>query len=195
MNRKQRLLGASLGLIVLLLSGCIPGVGSLIEAPRFSLAPNGAQLVRLNPPGVGPAAALFRFDVNVENPNSFGLELAGLDFDFFVEGNQVARSQFREGVQLAANGRSQLTLDVSVPLREGIRLLVDLGELIVGQPTDYRLDGTVSVRALGSVQRLPELTIVSGTLTQPIRLGAPNVQLVGARTGVREINTRRVVVG
>lgn len=194
MKHRIRLLTMSLGLIGLL-SGCIPGVGGLIESPRFSLAPNGAQLVRLDPPGVGPAAALFRFNIDVENPNSFGLNLAGIDFDFFVEGNQVARSQFRDGVQLAANGRSQLTLDASVPLREGIQLLVDLAELIIGEPTDYRIDGTVSVRALGSVQRLPELTIVSGTLTQPIRLAPPQVRLASGRTGVREISTQRVVVG
>ena len=182
-------------LMMLLLSACVPGASNLVKAPKFKLLTQDSGLVRLNPPGVGSPSATFLFNLEVQNPNSFRLSLAGLDFDLFVNGKRSVRSSFTEGFTLAANGSTRLPLEVDVPLERGVSLLVDLAGLIIGEPTRYQIDGTVAVEVLGTRQTLPSATLVSGTLVQPIRIAAPEVRFVSERSGLRDVGLTRATVG
>ena len=182
-------------LMMFLLNACVPGTSNLFKAPRFKLLTQDSGLVRLNPPGVGSPSATFLFNLEVQNPNAFRLSLAGLDFDLFVNGKRSVSSQFTEGFALAANGSTQLPLEVDVPLERGVSLLADLAGLIIGEPTRYRVDGTVAVEVLGTRQTLPSATLVSGTLTQPIRLAAPDIRFVPERSGLRDVGLTRATVG
>lgn len=177
-----------LGLSVLL-SGCIPGASRLINTPTFRIVD--AALVQLNPPGIGDGAATFRLNLEVTNPNAFGLTLAGLEGNFFINDRQAAATQFRGGISIAAQGTSPLTLDVRVPLVSGLALLGDLAGLIAGSPTRYRVDGVLTIDVLGTQQRLPSVTLVSGTLTQPVSLAAPTIRLNQQASGLRELTPLR----
>ncbi len=185
---------AALLLLVLLLNACVPGASSLVKAPKFKLLTQDSGLVRLNPPGVGSPSATFLFNLEVQNPNSFRLSLAGLDFDLFVNEKWSVRGSFTEGLTLEANGSTQLPLEVDVPLERGIGLLADLAGLIIGEPTRYKIDGTVAVEVLGTRQTLPSATLVSGTITQPIRLAAPDIRFVSERSGLRDVGLTRATI-
>jgi LEA14-like dessication related protein len=187
MMKRLGLLGL-LGLSVLL-SGCIPGASRLISTPTFRIVD--AALVQLNPPGIGDGAATFRLNLEVTNPNAFGLTLAGLEGNFFINDRQAAATQFRGGVSIAAQGTSPLTLDVRVPLVSGLALLGDLAGLIAGSPTRYRVDGVLTIDVLGTQQRLPSVTLVSGTLTQPVSLAAPTIRFNQQASGLRELTPLR----
>lgn len=180
--------------LALLLTACVPGATSLVQAPQFRLLTQDSGLVRLNPPGVGSPSATFLLNLEVKNPNAFGLSLEGLDFDLFVNDKRSVRGSFTEGFTLAANGSTRLPLEVDVPLERGISLLADLAGLIVGEPTRYRLDGTVALEILGTRQQLPSATLVSGTLVQPIRLAAPEVRFVSEGSGLRDVGLTRATV-
>lgn len=192
-HHATRLTGLMIGLLMLL-SGCAPGAGQLIASPQFRLIREGSGLQRLDPPGVGPAQAVFRFNLEVTNPNPIGLRLAGLEFDLYVNDRRSVRSQFTDGLTLTAQGSSRLTLDVTVPVREGLELMADLIRLIAGEPTGYRLEGTVTVDILGAAQPLPRATLVAGTLTQPLRLVAPEIRFEPGRSGLREVGINRAVI-
>lgn len=176
-------------LLLALLTGCIPGAGRLIATPSFRIVD--AALVQLNPPGIGDSSATFLLNLEVTNPNPFGISLAGIDGDFFINDRRAAATSFRGGVNLAAQGTSPLALELRVPLAGGLALLGDLAGLLVGNPTRYRIDGTLTVAAFGLEQRLPSVTLVSGTLTQPLALVAPTVRLNAAASGLRELSPLR----
>src|SRR6056297_1068970 len=97
--------------LLALLASCVPGV-SVVQAPTISVAPGGARLVRLEPPGVGSGSALIRLDLEIRNPNPVGLTLAGLDGELFLSGRSVATSRFPAGVTIPARGDAPLTLEV-----------------------------------------------------------------------------------
>jgi len=185
---------ATLVLLSLALSACVPGAGPLLETPTFRLISAGSGLVRLDPPGVGSGAAVFRFNLEVVNPNPFGLTLDRIDFDLAVNGQRAASSSFVGGLALAPRGSNPLTLEVAVPLAAGLGLLGDLVRLIAGEPTTYALQGTVVVDLLGVRQRLPTATLASGTISQPLALAAPRVALSLERSGLREVSLTRAVV-
>ena len=182
-------------LLTVLLNACVPGVDNFVRAPTFKLLTQDSGLVRLNPPGVGSPSATFLFNLEVQNPNSFGLSLAGLDFDLFVNGKRSVRSSFAEGFTLAANGSTRLPLEVDVPLERGLSLLADLAGLIIGEPTRYQIDGTIAVEVLGTRQTLPSATLVAGTITQPVRLAAPEIRFVPERSGLRDVGLTRATLG
>lgn len=190
---KRRCL-AILGLLLWLLTACAPVTGPLLQAPTFRLIGDGSGLVRLDPPGVGSGAAVFRFNLEVTNPNPFALTLAGIDFDLAINGRRAASSSFVGGIALAPRGTSPLALEVSVPLAEGLQLLGDLVRLIAGEPTSYALQGTVIVDLLGARQRLPAVTLASGTISQPLALVMPRVSFNAELSGLRELSLTRAVV-
>ena len=63
---------AILGLLSLVLSACLPGAVPLLETPTFRLISAGSGLVRLDPPGVGSGAAVFRFNLEADIPPPLG---------------------------------------------------------------------------------------------------------------------------
>ncbi len=152
----------SLLVLLVLLAACVPGLGQVIEAPTFRVAPEGVVLLSFEPPLIGSGEAVFRVPLVVSNPNALALKLAGLDFDFYVAERRALSSNFPAGLSLAAWGSSPLTLDIRIPLLQGVELLNDIAAIIAGTPTSYRLVGTVTVNVLGGLQTLPKATLVEG---------------------------------
>ncbi len=178
--------------LLALLAGCLPNLNTL-QPPRFTFMPEGSGLLRLDPPGVGEAQAVFRFNLNVQNPNAFGLHLAGLDGQFFLNGRRVAESSFAGEVNLPAGVSSPLALEVRAPLSEGLPLLADLALLLAGRPTEYRVEARPILAFGGLEQPLPSFTIVAGRLEQPLALLAPSLTLDAEASGLREASLSRAV--
>jgi hypothetical protein len=189
----MRWLSTSLLVLFGLLAGCAPTTQGF-SSPTFRLIQEGSGLIRLNPPGVGNGAATFRLVVEVSNPNPFALQVAGIDGDLFLNGRRAASGTFPSGFALASRGNSRQTLEISVPLRETVPLLTDLARLIVGDPIAYRFDGTLTLTVFGLSQRLPTVTLVEGTLSQPFRLQRPAIAFDGANSGLRSLTLQRAVI-
>ena len=177
-NRTPSLAGVMLAIIVLLCA-CAPGA-RMLAAPTFTIDQAASGFVRIDPPGVGDGSALFRVALRVTNPNPFGLKLAALDGDLFIDDARAAALSFRGGLDLPGSGTTQLLLDVRVPLGAAPALLETIAGLVGGSPVRYRLDSAVAVDLLGTVQSFPRFTLASGELTNPLMISAPRLALVGS---------------
>lgn len=179
MSSNRRVLPLASLLLVLVLGACAPGA-RMLAAPTFAIDPAGSGFVRIDPPGVGDGTALIRVNLRVTNPNPFGLKLAALDGDLFVNDTRAAALSFRGGLDVPANGTAPLLLDIRVPLGAAPVLLESLAGLIGGSPLRYRLDSAVAVDLLGTVQSFPRFTLARGELTNPLVLNAPRLELTGS---------------
>jgi hypothetical protein len=125
------------------------GLGEVVQAPRISAS--GTQDARLD--YVGPSlnnplgAARIRIYARVENPNPFGLTLANLAGNLFLQSTEAAQVSLPLGLPMVANGDTIVPIDLTIGLDdvEGlvgvVRNALDTGRL------DYRLNGTVGVDA------------------------------------------------
>ncbi len=170
--------------LLALLASCVPGV-SVVQAPTISVAPGGARLVRLEPPGVGSGSALIRLDLEIRNPNPVGLTLAGLDGELFLSGRSVATSRFPAGVTIPARGDAPLTLEVAVPLDGAAGVADAMARLVQGQGVPYRLELALEVEAFGVAQRFPARPVASGEVRFPGELRAPTVRFDASASRVR----------
>lgn len=168
--------------LLVLLASCVPGA-SVVAPPTFHLL--SSALVSLEPPGVGRGAAVVRLELEARNPNPIGLQLAGLDGDFYLNDRRVASSRFPGGVAIPAQGSGRLTLDVEAPLEGAPHLLAQMARLLTGSAVPYRLDGTLAVEVLGTTQRFPSVTVARGELPPPPPLRAPTVRFDAGASGVR----------
>jgi hypothetical protein len=134
----------------LLLSGCAAlGVGSVIQPPRFSTVDGQEAELRLTPPTAGRplGGATLRIWARVENPNSFGLTVASLAGDLFLENQRAADVEFPLGLPLAARAEAVIPIDLIISFAD-VPGMVDVAQRILTQNrVGYRLDGTVSVDA------------------------------------------------
>jgi late embryogenesis abundant protein len=141
------LLAASL----LALPACatLGGLASLVQPPRFERIPDRDAELRLRGPGGGRSlgGASLRLWTRVYNPNSFGLTLAELKGDLFLDDTRAAEVDFPLGLPLAAQEESEVPIDISI----GFDDLPGLGRVasaaLGGGRIDYRLDGTIGVDA------------------------------------------------
>jgi LEA14-like dessication related protein len=121
-------------LLVGLLQGCssLDQVSQVMEGRKPTAQIEGIRLTGLDVNGVDLV-----FDVNVQNPNAFTIDLADFDYDLqlfeqsFIKGRQSA------GVNLAAERASR----IEVPLRLGFKqLLNSYQQLKRADQASYRLD-------------------------------------------------------
>jgi LEA14-like dessication related protein len=150
---------------VLALAGCaeLAQVAKVaVEEPRVTF--RSATLDALDLEG-----ATVAFEWSVENPNSFGLDLASIAYRLDLEGRQAVAGDLPGGLRLPARGAAPLR----VPVRVRFADVPGLARLASGKDeVGYRLSGTVGVRTpLGvldvpvahegrlPVPRLPELSL------------------------------------
>lgn len=189
-NRTPRRRLLVLGLIGLsaILAACVP-TANVLSVPTFTLDAARSGFVRIDPPGVGEGAALFRLSLEVRNPNAIGVKLAGLDGSLFVRNTRAATVTFRGGIDVPAGGTAPLVLDVKVPLVAAPALLDTIASYVGGAATPYRLDAAVTIDVFGAPQRFPDFTLVSGELAAPRGLQAPSLQLVGGNLRFESVNS------
>jgi LEA14-like dessication related protein len=157
-------------LLLLGVAGCA-SLAEVIERPSARVV--GAELTELS-----FDRAELTFDVEVDNPNPVGVQLAGIDYELLFEEASFLRGRTAEGISIAAGARSVVRIPVGVgytELIDSVRSLADRRE------TDYRLIAGVSVDVpvLGRV-RLP----LERTGTIPV-VRAPRVR-------VRELRVERL---
>lgn len=144
--------GAMTGLLglTLLLNGCAAlGLGAVIQPPSFHAVEGREAELRLAPPTAARplGGATLILWTRVENPNAFGLTLAALRGNLFLEGAQAANVDFPLGLPLQARGETVIPIELSFSFAD-MPGLVDAAQRILTQNrVAYRLDGTLSVDA------------------------------------------------
>ena len=135
----------------LLLVGCsqLGALGALVQPPRFSVAPGyEAELRVLGPSAQRPlGGAAIRLYARVENPNSFGLQLAHLAGNLLLEGTPAAEVDFPLGLPLAAQQDTVIPIDIGISFSDLGDLADVAGQVLSRNRVNYRLDGTLTLDA------------------------------------------------
>ena len=160
---------AALAILVAVHAGCasLGGLGSLVQAPRFSAVEGReAEIVLRGPSREHPlGGAAVRLRARVLNPNPFGLRLSTLVGDLFLDGSRAAAVDFPLGLSLLANDEAEIPIDLVIGFSDVPRLAEVVGRALGGSRLDYRLDGRIGVDAgpLGRPSFGP-MTILEGDL-------------------------------
>jgi len=94
----------------------------------------------------------FRFGIEVQNPNSFDLDLRALEYTVYFNDRQVGRGRLDKEVRL---GKTSTTL-VQVPLQTDFKSLGDpLGLVLAGQDLRYKIEGAAIVKASLGTATIP----------------------------------------
>lgn len=130
--------------------GCASlGLGTLVQPPRLAVADGREAELRLAPPSPGRplGGATLRIWAHVQNPNTFGLTLAALAGNLFLEDTQAATVDFPFGLPLNAQADTIIPIDLNISFAD-VPAMVGVAERILSQNrVVYRLDGTLSVDA------------------------------------------------
>jgi LEA14-like dessication related protein len=85
----------------------------------------------------------FDFTVGVRNPNSVGLALDGLDFDFFINDTRVLESvRNNDRIRIPANDYGELRLTTHVGYQALRSTFTEIVDIIGGERARYELRGT-----------------------------------------------------
>ena len=158
---------AAAAAVIAVHAGCasLGGLGSLVQAPRFSAADGReAEIVLRGPSRDFPlGGAAVRLHARVLNPNPFGLRLSSLVGDLFLDGSRAAAGEFPLGLQLLANDEAEIPIDLVIGFSDVPRLAGVVGRAFGGSQLDYRLDGRIGVDA-GALGRptFGPMTILEG---------------------------------
>lgn len=172
-----------MALIITLLSGCVPSL-PVLQAPEFRLISEGSGLQSINPSGVGSGEAVFLFYLEATNPTPLTMNMQGLDFDFYINRRYIADGRTAAGITLPAGGSSRIPVEIRIPLENNLTLLTDFVGLVTGQPTSYRIDGTVVLDLFGFQQALPKITLVEGDLQGAFPLQIPSFTFLPEASGI-----------
>ena len=112
------------------LCGCSMFMHS-IERPKATV--RGAQLQ-----AAGPAGVRGQLQVDVMNPNDFGVPLSGLDWQLSIGGVRAVTGSVQLSQTIPARGVVPITASLAVATRDAIAV----AQAIAGGARDYELDGT-----------------------------------------------------
>ena len=123
-------------LLVQVLAGCAQ-LTQRPEPPQVSLA--GIELL-----GLGLFEQRFRVRLNLDNPNDYALPVSGVEYALEINGQSFAKGRSVDEVELPANGRTQVDVDVNANLSSllGQAMLLQQGRL---PKLDYRLTGKLKL--------------------------------------------------
>ena len=95
--------------------------------------------------GLSFDAADFLFDLEILNPNGVGLKMSGFDYNFLIDGASFLKGQQDRGLQLAAGGKSNVQIPVSLNFLD---LYKTFQNLMDQDRSKYRIDCTGSATCL-----------------------------------------------
>jgi LEA14-like dessication related protein len=128
--------------LLLALSSCMSW---FLEKPAFSLKE--VAITRLSLTEIH-----FRFGIEVQNPNSFDLDLRALEYTVYFNDREVGRGRLDKEVRVA---KTSATL-VQVPLQTDFKSLGDpLGLVLAGQDLKYKIEGAAIVKASLGTATIP----------------------------------------
>ena len=82
------------------------------------------------------------------NPNDFGLDIVGMDFDVYVDNNKVTRATQTLSAKMPANDEFSLPLALDIPLREVFKgFKPTIAEMLKTRKIKVKIDGTITVKA------------------------------------------------
>jgi len=94
----------------------------------------------------------FRFGIEVQNPNSFDLDLRALEYTVYFNDREVGRGRLDQEVRVA---KASATL-VQVPLQTDLKSLGDpLGLVLAGKVLKYKIEGAAIVKASLGTATIP----------------------------------------
>lgn len=82
------------------------------------------------------------FDLGVDNPNSVGLKMSGINFDMLVNGNHLLSSQSNNAVNIPARGYGQVHLRSRVGYNEIRNIWSQIVDVVQGNRANYEVRGT-----------------------------------------------------
>jgi hypothetical protein len=130
-------------------TGSCASLSQIVQPPQFAVAEGRDSQLRL----IGPSAsrplggASLRIWTRVRNPNAFGLTLAALRGNVFLENERAGEVDFPLGLPLAASGDTIIPLDINISFSD-LPGLVDVAQRIVTRNrVAYRVDGMLTVDA------------------------------------------------
>ncbi|WP_224362392.1 LEA type 2 family protein [Hyalangium versicolor] len=165
MKRTKRTFLVLLVLSLATLTGCAT-LKKLFKKPRVTF-----KTARLSNASLSDATVDLVYQV--ENPNSFGLSLAKVDYAFFVEGKQVVAGSPSKGLQLKARDSSELVFPANVKFADIVPVVETF---LTKDAAAYKAQGSVGIDTPIGVLSFPLET--EGTFEIP---KLPNVQFEAPR--------------
>lgn len=109
------------------------------DPPQISLKT--LEVVELN-----LSHALMKAELDMINPNDFDLKIEHADYKLKLNGVNISSGRSSKSVQLPANGRGSLFLDLSSSYLD---LFSFLQKVKPGEPLEYQIDGNVDLGGFG----------------------------------------------
>lgn len=128
----------TLSLFAALASGCSTLRLLSAEKPKVSF-----DSLQVQDPSYTEATLVFQ--LKVENPNDFGIQLDRVDYDVDLNQEDFTQGELKEGVDLAAKQTS--TLAIPVRLRY-LDLFSTMAQMLARDQNEYRIQGKVHVGGL-----------------------------------------------
>lgn len=148
------------------------GLESLIRPPSFeSVDGRGSEIRVSRPDAARPlGGAVVRVWTRIRNPNPFGIGLAGLTGDLYLDDAQAAEVDLPLGLPLPASGDTVIPVDIAVDFADIPRIAGVVRDALGGGSLPYRVEGTVGVEteSLG-YQEFGPGTVMSGTARVGLR--------------------------
>lgn len=154
-----------LALSLITLTGCAT-LKKLFKKPRLTF-----KTARLSSASLSDATVDVVYQV--DNPNSFGLSLAKVDYAFFVEGKQVVAGAPRKGIQLKARDSSELVFPANVRFAD---IVPAVETFLTKDVANFKVQGSVGIDTPVGIISFP--LEKEGTFEVP---KIPNVQLESPR--------------
>ncbi|HEX8700626.1 MAG TPA: LEA type 2 family protein [Myxococcaceae bacterium] len=154
-----------LALSLLTLTGCAT-LKKLFKKPRLTF-----KTARLSSASLSDATVDVVYQV--DNPNTFGLSLAKVDYAFFVEGKQVVAGAPRKGLQLKARDSSELVFPANVKFAD---IVPAVETFLTKDAANFKVQGSVGIDTPIGVLSFP--LEKEGTFEIP---KLPNVQFESPR--------------
>jgi len=135
--------------LTLLATGSCATLSQIVQPPEFTAASGRDTQLRLLAPSASRplGGASLRIWTRIRNPNAFGLTLAALRGNIFLENERAGEVDFPLGLPLAAAADTVVPLDINISFSD-LPGLVGVAERIVTRNrVAYRVDGTVTVDA------------------------------------------------
>jgi LEA14-like dessication related protein len=138
--------------IAVLFSLVLLGACAALQPTDFD--PPTVELVGIKPLKSNGMEARFQLSVRVVNPNAKALEVEGVYYELYVEGNKVLTGASSDAATIPAFGEGRLELEASASMFGSFTLLT---QLLDSQPKDgvaYELKAKISIAGLPTAVRI-----------------------------------------
>jgi hypothetical protein len=143
-------LSATVLAATMLLSSCAAlGLGGMVQPPRLTAVDGREAELRLAAPTANRplGGATIRIWTRVQNPNTFGLTLASLAGNLFLENERAAEVSFPLGMPLTARADTIIPIDITFSFADVPGMVGVAQRILTQNRVGYRLDGTLTVDA------------------------------------------------